>query len=524
MTQVAGQRGPQPLHYASRSKHPKGEQTALAKPNSGRPATNVKFGGGADRLVNASLSGLAKVVPVSIFEKITEVFLVGFLAQDMIAMWLPRVGTSLKVGREPYDPQQDPQAKGLPFHEQIKKWLIGNYKGLNWVNFNEETKREFATGPGLLSVPALAFVLNRYMGNRARELSFHSLKDLGEGFSEHLAKLAEKGEKFASVAEQKKAVQSYIQDLFVDPNLQAEEKAFLQDWSKKWTEALFEQESKSKGARWLESTKRFFSKSPPVDLKNPKTLDDLAEQLSEKIRDFNRGTDYKRMLAGERMMAYDVRELGVLVDHAPLHHAEQTWIAYRPNQFNTAFNKAKDNKAMVQKARELVDQKSVGHLTGDLNRFGSYVKAVFNKYENSGGKTAISEVAEKTMQHLAGSKLLLGVGTTVLTSLYLLKLAFWAQNHDSYQAVRLLKHDNGAKKGTQPMQQAQQQSLLGTPVQAGLPFGAQPASMYPGSVLGGSFRAPAPPMMNAFARPMPMGNAPMTFRAANPQQSGWRNA
>jgi hypothetical protein len=497
MAQPTGQRGDLPPHQLYKSHPPQAGQSGKGQQQPGATAQGVRFGGAAD----AFCSGLAKVVPVSIFEKITEVFLAGFLAQDVIAMWFPRVGTSLKTGREKYDPTNDPQMRNRPFHEQAYKWATENWKGLNWVNFNEETKREFATGPGLLALPAFIFLGNRYLGNSARELSYPSLKGLGQGFSEHLHDFINPKEGLPKAPLTKeeywgRVVPDYIERLFVDPELKTAHGADIRQWSRDWAKELEAQADTG----WLErlkgSTKRFFGKSDSTDIEK------LAQVLNEGVRTFNRSGD-------ARMLAYPATEeafkQAVIRDVAPLHHAEHTWISYRPQAFQTAMaelSKAPASEALQTEARGLCQQTSISHLTGDLNRFGGLVKAVWQSYEKNEGKKAISEVAEHTLKSLAGSKLFLGLGTTALTGAYLMKLAFWAQNHKSYQAVRLLRYD-GPHKGHQAHQMPQnQQRGDDLRLQAGLPFGAQPALLSSGLTPGGvrSYPSPTNPFASQYSK------------------------
>ncbi|MGG2324703.1 hypothetical protein, partial [Salmonella enterica] len=89
-------------------------------------------------------------------------------------------------GRQPYNPETDPQARNLPFHEKARKWVTGNLKGLNWANSNEATKQEGLTALFLLGGLFAGFSLNRQFLNPAREMSFPSLRGFGEGFAKHL--------------------------------------------------------------------------------------------------------------------------------------------------------------------------------------------------------------------------------------------------------------------------------------------------------------------------------------------------
>ncbi len=406
--QVA-QRGGQPLYYASQISRRPAERAV-------RPQGNgVKFGGGVGKSAIDS--------SVAIFQKINEVFIWGFMAQDVVGMWLPRVGTSLKVGREPYDPSEDPEAKNLPFSQQVKKWIIGNVRGLNWVNFSEGTKRESATGPGLLAVPALMFLANRYVGDPAQELSYTSLKNLGAGFKAHLATKEKQGQPIRTEAAFRREVQDYIRSMFVDPDLKGVTlgKSNLDDWCQQWAKTQFEETATSAWDR----VKGNFKKSASA-----KTLDDMADALQDGVRSFNRS---------ERVLAYakpkgESKLAQFMKDSAPLHHADHAWVSYRPH-------------LVGEEAGKYIAQVPVSRVTEDLKRFGWYARTVWKNHEaKKAGYTVLSEAVEQTMKDLVGKKFLLGLGTTVISALYLMKLAFWAQNHGTYQAVRLFQ-ENGGKHG-----------------------------------------------------------------------------
>lgn len=432
MTSIVGQRGIQP-HYGATFRRKKA-QVQESVPSQTRTGDGIRFGSnlkrwGIDRSVN-------------FFQKITEVFVWGFLAQDVIAMWLPRVSTSLRVGREKYDPEQDPQTKNLPFHQKMEKWIAGNVKGLNWVNFNEETKREIATGPGLLAVPALLFTLNRMFGNVSIELSNPSLKGFGKGLKEHLKhQIGQTG--IHNETEYRNAIKSYVANLFIDPeviseNSPAMKKAGLnlRQWANDWVDNFYETDVKKKKV----------------------TTEKLAKELNTQFRKFNRE---------HRINPYNASLHGfsdLIQDAAPLHHTEQTWISYRPDRLRETLA-----DAQIDKAKKLITQKPLSAFTEELRRMEGFVKKTWRATQGQ-DLHHLPEITENTMKKLVSFKFAFGVATTGITALYLLKLAFWAQNHNSYQAIRLLKEDVVKSKHCR-----QQQSFASSPqLQAGLPFGSQP--------------------------------------------------
>jgi hypothetical protein len=360
----------------------------------------VHFGGFGSRLAQASTE---KMLPF--FQKITEVFLWAFLAQDVLAMWLPRIGTSLRVGRVEYDPQQDPQAKNLPFTQQMKKWVAGNFKGLNWINFNEETKREFATGPGVLMIPAVIYaVARRLFGKSASELSYHHLSEMSNGLAQHLNQSTLANAKQVTLDQYKTEVAKYFSNAFVDPRLQdallpggkQTYRQYLDQWAKNWADAVFE--------------------SPDAKTRTTK-LGALSDELKTNMVAFNRKY---------RMEAYEFLHGAekIAVDK-PLHRAGEAWVAFEKHGAPT--------------------QETLSGLTSNLRRFSDFVEAIWKQKSAQFGLQAempagtLSKLIKTAKEKLVSRKLLLAVGTTIVGGLYLMRLAFWAQNHDDYAATRLLK-------------------------------------------------------------------------------------
>ncbi len=221
MTQVAGNRVHQPA-YRAHQPSVSGQAGGVVSPGSIDPAAVTRRQrNGRPQFGNSFTTAAVDKVLVPTFEKISEVYLWNFLALDTIAMWMPRIGTSLRVGREPYDPQQDPKVKNRPFYEQIGYWIKGNVKGLNWVNFHEETKREIATGPGLLTLPALSFALVRHvLKDRTMELPYGAISKMGEGFQEHLkANGLSDLKTLAAPKQYEKALSDYLLGTVKDPVL-----------------------------------------------------------------------------------------------------------------------------------------------------------------------------------------------------------------------------------------------------------------------------------------------------------------
>ena len=433
MVQVQRNRGVQPPDnhlFAS----PRKSGRVQADVQAGQKSHVVRFSGnGAHAAVGNAWQGFVRH-SVPTFQNITEVFIWGFLAQDVIAMWLPRIYALLTEGRKKYDPQSDPAVKTQPFGTQFKKWVAGNYKGLNWDNFCEGTKREFATGPGLLMVPAAVFLAVSRIANSAVKMPFASVEGLGKGLAEHF-EAAHLNNKTLDDKTYQKAVQNYISELFQDSKLKEtlkDEKGgkFLDGWSKAWVQNFDQADANEKA----------------------KTTQKLSQQLQDTVRKFNRE---------HRSLKY--AENSLIKDDYPLLRSESTWVSYRPTK-------------QGDKAAKHLKQMPMTELLHDLEKMEGLVKAAKDKAVSAG---SVSEAMQQTMARMVKVKFGLSVGATLVTSAYLIKLAFWAQNHDSYQATRLLNEKASEKKGSHrsaPMAEsncsATPQSL---PTTAGSTFGLQPA-------------------------------------------------
>ncbi len=399
MDQVAGHRG----RLSPYSPIPTTRQSGrvIAGSFSPQKSAGVRFGG----LQNAAAGSWQGFVNFSLptFEKITEVFLWAFLAQDVVAMWLPRIYALLTEGRAKYDPKTDPNAKDLPFGKQVSKWVDGNLKGLNWGNFKEGTKREFATGPGLLMVPAFVFLLANKLANPSVTMPYPALKTMGAGLAEHL--------EGHSPEHYKTQLKDYISSIFADPDLKnhswkVEGKADrkIADWANDWVEHLFK-EYPSTEAKEKHSKK-------------------LTDELKTAIRDFNRK---------DRILPYEKEGSGVrslMSDKNPLHRSESTWVAYERKVLDESLAKG-DQTLAAQKLRQI----PTAEVLSDLERMAGFARAVGEKATSG---VTLAESARLSTEKLIKMKFGLAVGATVITAAYLTKLAFWAQNHGAYQATRLL--------------------------------------------------------------------------------------
>ena len=352
-------------------------------------------------------SGSRKLIPV--FQNITELFIAAFLAQDLVAMVLPRIQKSLMRGRDEYDPAKDPNAKDLPFTQQMRKWVTGNVSGLNWANASEESKRELATGPGMLVIPAVAYAIaRRMMGKTAVELGHAPLNAMSQGFMDHLKEAGLADAKEITPVQYRAELSKFLSKSFCDPALNTTQvgktaqtyRQYLDDWSKRWVDGLFGAET-AKGRK--------------------DALETLGEELKGKMTAFNRvarlGEDTIGQ-AGSGKYALEMNGVKELIER-PLHRSDYAWTAF-------------GNKPQHQ---------PLAHLVEDLRRWGDYAETVFKEKTLNAGNASktLHEVAEGTLKRLVNKKFLMGIGLTLVSGLYLVKVAKWAMSHDTYQANRKLQ-------------------------------------------------------------------------------------
>jgi len=387
------------------------------------------------------------------FQKISEIFIWGFLAQDVVAMWLPRIYALLTEGRKKYDPQNDPKVRNKPFAIQFKKYYVENLKGLNWANFSEGTKREFATGPGLLIVPAVLYAVASRMMNSSIKLSFKAAKGIGKGLAEHTTHKPEQ-----PYPEQ---VQQYLKRIFQDPGLSRIKGNELETWSRQWAENLLQKRSSQQ-----KETTRI-----------------LSDKLQSIIHGFNtkhRMNPYS-LTPHEAASGTEAFAKEVMKDAHPLHHQGSTWISYEPDRLLE--NLKEGNR---KGAAKRLQQMAVPDLLKDLTRMDGLVKEVDKKFPEG---TSLPELTRQVTEKLVINKGWMSIAATTITAAYLTKLAFWAQSHNTYQATRFLNEKTAQNQdGRKPAKRTQSQAATlpqSTQPTAGSAYGLQPAfSSLPSSLAG----------------------------------------
>jgi hypothetical protein len=504
-----------PHHASAPTVRAEGSRPPKSRQFPSSAATRVQFGGAfGNAVVNKTM--------LPTFEKITEVFIWGFLAQDMIALWLSRILNSLRVGRVPYDPKDDPQARNQPFHRQVKKWIAGNVKGLNWINCREDSARETLTGPGLLAVLGAGFMLARQcFKSKPMELSYDHMNALGKGFQQHLQTLEASQGHLADLPAYQKAVGQYITSIFADPvmaktplhTVLEKDAGAIQralDTSapaKKWDEQLVRDlqehpvlrpvlEREKKLAKQLQSLfgkpenatqiqndiRQQLARRPMLHLlADPKaarqgtykryletwagkwqeaifekgrgrseTLGILERDLEDTLESFNRkqrilaydfGDPAHLKRSGLTLTADEAKVALHIKDETPLHRVSQTWMRCNPGPGGMHAPKQQDLR----------------QTTEALNRWGDFATQVWERKQATVGKeagTKLSDIVEGMTKKLVACKYLFGIGITALAGLYLLRVAFWAQSNDSYQATRLLRRKSHGNSSPPPPQAA----------------------------------------------------------------------
>jgi hypothetical protein len=379
------------------------------------------FGLSAQAVVPAIVD---RLVPT--FQTITEVFLAAFLAQDVISMWVPRIRQSLVRGAVPYDPKSDPENKNLTPWQLTKRYMSKTVQGLNWVNFSEETKREFATGPGVLIIPALFFAMaRRWFGKTSVEMGHKPLTQLTGSFMTHLensginktADLSEaafKAEMVKFIKSRFGMDQKTLQDVVIGQKPLTQH---LDEWTHQWVE----------NAMKTNASESAVKKAAQAELE---TLNSKLYQLI--MTDLNKGVRTADFI--EKASQMEVR----LADGL---------------------------KKAGQATHEHVHNMPITEFTSHLTRWKDFALEVFNtKTAKYAGKAVpLSDLTKNLYEKLVTRKGLYAIGVTLAAGFYLIRLAKWAQSHETYEANRLLQEPVA---GQPAQQKSGQQNQPAKPEQA----------------------------------------------------------
>ncbi|MBY0404860.1 MAG: hypothetical protein K2X66_13250 [Cyanobacteria bacterium] len=360
-------------------------------------------------------------VGLPVFENVSEVFLWGFLAQDVVSMWMPRIRQSLMRGAIPYDPTKDPENKGKTWFQTLKTTMANRIAGWNWVNFNEETKREFATGPGVLMIPALAFLAaRRSFGKSSVELGHGPLTQFTDSFIQALKNSPLATQEKITPQEFQQVLGDFVKSTFgfseadlaqkikistgKELKVRAGEVAaksettlgeYLTQWSHQWAESVFNHHG-----------------IPQADLK--KEIHVLETSLQDTlISGFNRA-----IKVAERP------DKVLNIDKIPVKLLDRT-LSKGPNAEKIVYS---------------IGEKPVGEFLHELSCWKDYALAVFStKTKGAGVSDFLPELAEKIYKKMVTKKAMLALAVSGLTGFYLIELAKWAQSHETYEANRLLQ-------------------------------------------------------------------------------------
>jgi hypothetical protein len=377
------------------------------------------------------------------FEKITEVFLWAYLAQDVLSMWVPRIRQSLVRGAIEYDPTTDPENKGMTPWQLSKKYWTKTLQGLNWVNFNEETKREFATGPGVLFIPTLAFMLaRRTFGKTSVELGYGPLTQLTDSFKHHLANSGIAAKDAVTPLEYRTELQKFLKSRFgfspalmnqqiqviadaANPAVKSSMKLehFVDQWVNHWVDTAFN-----------------LNKLSGAD--QAKALSQLEHTMSDAvINGVNR-----TLQTAEHLYS---------MDNLPVRLMDRVK--------NAAAQSGHDLK-------EAVHAKPVGEFLSEISRWKDFAVEVLEQ-KTRGGKLGhglvdkLPDLVEGVYKKLVTKKAVYSFVFSLLTGYYLIKLARWAQSHDNYEANRLLQ-EGPAETAKAPTFAATGKPAVAKPVEA----------------------------------------------------------
>lgn len=464
MIQVAGQQLAK-AHYPTHASATRLAEVSPVQrqPESSQGAASPKFGGWG-------MNGLSRF-----YEKMNTEFVWNFIVFDIVALALVRGLQGLRAGRIAYDAAAHPEDQQLSPQQRLRKEIKETFKGLNWPNFTEIMSRELLTGPGLIAIPSLGFMVGRnFFRTRPMEVSAGSLRGLCQGFQKELGDF--NGSGATGREEYRKKLSAYVQSVFADPQMKSTDghEAYLTKWADDWTSALF---SSDKAKRADEMTK-------------------LEENLAQKLKEFNQK---------HRSLPYD---LGAgIADDAPLHKVNKAWVLYAPTV---------DGKKVELK------QKDLSQVTKELNRWSDLPLKIWEHHEKNiaaAKSSSLASAIEQEMKRVVSNKLLFSTALTLISGVYLIKLAFWSQSHEEYAETRLLKLKSHGKhsKPAMPSPQGASSSpaLMPNPMALNATFANQSMYQKPVGVSGDAF--------NRFVAPNPAMTA-SPFQAAPVAFSGKRGA
>lgn len=377
-----------------------GQRSATAqRRNNQAPVQQPQFSGITNKLLAGSSDSL-----ISMFQKITEIYLVGFLAIDVVALWITRIIKGLQRGAEKYDAANDPANEGLPPSKVLQKSFRKNLQGLNWLNGLEEALREVITGPAGFVVPAVTFSFaSRQFAKNSIEMGYGPLTQMKDAFANYAA-TAGKDSATLKPAEFKNLYRDFLRNVLkadddmlsktIDVSGKNKGKTFAQ-YIDDWTE------------RWVKTAGKSLESDLPA--KEQKTVRTALEKLNAEFEEtLVKGYNRKHRL-GDRLY----------------HH-------------NNIAARLADKSGQATTVSKPIDE-----LLTSFTRFKDFSREVV-KSQNPGGK--LSEVVEKTYRKLVGKKFFFGILATLAASAFMYVIPRISQRNKHYPANRLYM-EGGATQG-----------------------------------------------------------------------------
>ena len=406
----------------------------LKTPAHPRTSTQPKFSGGVPaRLLAGGSDGL-----ISLFQKITEIYLVGFFALDVTALWITRIVKGLTRGSDKYDASSDPTNQGLSPSALMRKKMHKKIEGLNWKNGAEEALREVLSGPLGFIVPAAVFSFAIRHGHNAAELGYGPLTQLKDTFAQHLQKSPINGAQHVTPEQYRSEFRNFMRDILgadhdmlsktigvEGPGKGRTYAQYIDDWSDRWVKAAGDS---------------LQSDLPGAERKTVRAaLEKLNTEFEETVvKGYNR-----KVRLGDRLYDHNIIKTG-----------------------------------LVGKAEQPLDS-----LLTNLTRFKDFASDIFKTREaqqaaqKSTGK--LSDIAQTAYQKLVGKKFFFAMAATVIASGFMYIIPRISQRNKDYPANRLLMEGGGdnprpsaaAAPGATPesAQQQPQPSLLPQPQRMAVP-------------------------------------------------------
>ncbi len=515
------------------------------------------------KLSNPKFSGFSDGA-ASIFGPVTEQYIFGFFAQDVVALWIPRIINALRRGRNEYNPNEDPNLrKGHPLQQKLHA-LYMNIKGLNYPNCREETFREVETGPGLIIVQsAIAFGLAAKLGTKwALMMGHHQLKGYAEALKQTINNLPEMlRAEIGSSKDPSKVVTQFIKDHLInepgetswhfDGNVDLLKKPIdlsglidsLATKKPVWYKKLLHQlspkrfklpENKSYQEILTQFVKRPDVYGPNADLSQityRQLLEKWAELWPQGVR-FSKQSEELEEVFKTLIKVFNLKVL----NQGPVEDLPLATLGH-------ALRQVKKNEAEKWVADNLKPELAIKDAEGfleNLRKFTGFVSEAveksFAKYGDQGWVEGLTNngIIEKLTHTLLATKFLYGVAATLAAGFLVVWVSAMAQSGRAYPANRNLKlgeadaeegitSSEGSGNDTNSQNQAMNALLQGMQNYAMAPMPADMSQQQPSGYNGyGQYPQPMGYPAQGYAANMsnPFGNAYAGMMSGYAQPTG----